>query len=388
MDFFQRFFASLLLGVFFLLPSCSFGEGRSAYIPRYAKGFSVEPAGEGWHLAVRDPEDSAREWNYLLVPREQRGKGRISPDWKEIPVPLERTVLLATPYVSGLEDFGVLDSVVGVANASYLHSPELRRRLKEGDAREVGDDLALDLERLVVLAPEALFWYAPYQEVQGEYQRLQRLGLPLVVTMEHRETHPLGRGEWLVFLGFFFGKEKEARKMFQERERRYRELASLGASAPLGPKVFGGFPFGDTWYMPGGENFQARYVEDAGGDYLWKDLPGAATWPLDFETVLHRGGSADLWINARDWSSLEEALRENPRYRHFRAFREGRVYSNAARTNPQGGNDYHESGVLHPERILEDLLHILHPELLEERELYYYRKIPLKDPEKPKENNS
>jgi len=374
-----RILAFLLLGGMLLAPSSGLGRDREAYIPRYARGFSAKPAGEGWHLAVRDPEDAGREWNYLLVPRERKGDVRISPDWQEISIPLERTVLLATPYVSGLEDLKVLDSVVGVANVPYLHSPELRRRLEEGRALEVGNDLALDLERLVTLRPQGVFWYAPYEEVQRDYQRMQRLELPLVVTTEHRESHPLGRGEWLVFLGFFFGKEEEARKLFEERERRYRELAARGASASYRPGVFGGYPFGDTWYMPGGKNFQARYVEDAGGRYLWEDLPGFRTWPLDFEAVLHRGSSGEFWINAPSWNCLEEALREDPRYAHFRAFREERVYSNGGRTNSEGGNDYHESGVLHPEKVLADLLHILHPELLPEHELYYYRKIPPKE---------
>ncbi len=368
----------LLLGAWeiFLVPFPGFGEVPQAYIPRYARGFSVEPYAGGWHVSVRDPGDFTRAWNYLLVSRRELPKGEIPSDWMVLPVPLERVVLLATPYVTGLEDLGVLDSVVGVGNVRYLHSPALRRRLEEGKALDAGNDLALDLERLVALRAEGLFWYAPYEEVEGQYRNLRNLGLPLVVTTEHLENHPLGRGEWLVFLGFFFGREKEARSLFEERERRYRELAALGASAAVRPTVFGGYPFGDTWYMPGGENFQARYVEDAGGRYLWEDLPGSSTWPLDFEAVFSRALPGYFWINAPNWSSREEALKEDSRYGHFRAFREGHLYTNGARTNHAGGNDYHESGVLHPERILEDLLYILHPELLPKHELYYYRKIP------------
>ena len=244
----------LLLGAWeiFLVPFPGFGEVPQAYIPRYARGFSVEPYAGGWHVSVRDPGDSTRAWNYLLVSRRELPKGEIPSDWTVLPVPLERVVLLATPYVTGLEDLGVLDSVVGVGNVRYLHSPALRRRLKEGKALDAGNDLALDLERLVALRAEGLFWYAPYEEVEGQYRNLRNLALPLVVTTEHLENHPLGRGEWLVFLGFFFGKEKEARSLFEERERRYRELAALGASVAVRPTVFGGYPFGDTWYMPGG----------------------------------------------------------------------------------------------------------------------------------------
>ena len=40
-----------------------------------------------------------------------------------------------------------------------------------------------------------------------------------------------------------------------------------------------------------------------------------------------------------------------------------------------GGNDYWESGVVHPERLLADLIHIMHPDMLPDRELYYYQRL-------------
>ena len=46
---------------------------------------------------------------------------------------------------------------------------------------------------------------------------------------------------------------------------------------------------------------------------------------------------------------------------------------NNARTNAAGGNDYFESGVVHPELVLRDLIKIFHPELVEEDFVYYKR---------------
>ena len=53
----------------------------------------------------------------------------------------------------------------------------------------------------------------------------------------------------------------------------------------------------------------------------------------------------------------------------------GRVFNNNLRTNAQGSNDYWESGAMHPDLILADLLHILHPELLPAWTLRYYRPL-------------
>ena len=43
--------------------------------------------------------------------------------------------------------------------------------------------------------------------------------------------------------------------------------------------------------------------------------------------------------------------------------------------NAAGGSDFWESGVLRPDRVLADLVHIFHPELSETDELYYYRQL-------------
>jgi iron complex transport system substrate-binding protein len=43
--------------------------------------------------------------------------------------------------------------------------------------------------------------------------------------------------------------------------------------------------------------------------------------------------------------------------------------------NEFGGNDYLESGVVNPDRLLEDLIAIFHPELLPDHGLFYFRHL-------------
>ena len=50
--------------------------------------------------------------------------------------------------------------------------------------------------------------------------------------------------------------------------------------------------------------------------------------------------------------------------------------NNNARVNVDGGNDYWEGGISNPDIVLADLIKILHPELLPEHQLFYYRKLP------------
>ncbi len=51
------------------------------------------------------------------------------------------------------------------------------------------------------------------------------------------------------------------------------------------------------------------------------------------------------------------------------------VYHTTLRVNPEGGNDFWESGAVHPERILKDLAAIFNPGIFPEDSLYYYVEV-------------
>ena len=61
------------------------------------------------------------------------------------------------------------------------------------------------------------------------------------------------------------------------------------------------------------------------------------------------------------------------------AVKSGKVYNNNKQLNPAGGNAYWELGVVQPDRILEDLIRILHPDIFPggslEDSLTFYRHI-------------
>ena len=55
----------------------------------------------------------------------------------------------------------------------------------------------------------------------------------------------------------------------------------------------------------------------------------------------------------------------------FKAFQQGEVYNFAKRTTPTGGNDFWETGVVRPDYILQDLIKILYPELVKDKEFMF-----------------
>lgn len=89
-----------------------------------------------------------------------------------------------------------------------------------------------------------------------------------------------------------------------------------------------------------------------------------------------RASTARYWINTGDWAKRADALQEDSRYRKFAAYRERGMYNNNRRLNAQGGNDFWESGLLSPQLILADLIHIFHPGLLPGHQPVFYTRLP------------
>ena len=71
----------------------------------------------------------------------------------------------------------------------------------------------------------------------------------------------------------------------------------------------------------------------------------------------------------------EDILNEDRRYELLKATQTNQVFIANARLNPEGGNDFWESGIMNPDIILADLIKIFHPELLPEHQLHYYRQL-------------
>jgi iron complex transport system substrate-binding protein len=65
----------------------------------------------------------------------------------------------------------------------------------------------------------------------------------------------------------------------------------------------------------------------------------------------------------------------DPRFSALPAVKKSQVYNNNLRSTSAGGNDYWESGVVHPDLILADLVKIFHPEMSGSGAFYFYKKL-------------
>lgn len=343
--------------------------------PKFAQGFLVSYHKHYKVVTVKNPWENATEnLEYVLVqcgtPIPQNYPNAII-----VEIPTQRVLAMSTTYLPHLEKLGQLEALIGVSDRRLIYSKVIRQRITDGLIQEVGD-LEPDVEKILGLKPNVILSYRLDDGEGSRFNTLKSLKQTIVLDAAHLESTPLGRAEWLKFTALLFNKEAEANQEFTAIAQRYQSLVDKTKSLENLPTVLSGSPFQGVWYVPAGNSYVAQFFHDAGADYLWKDSDSRLSLPLDYEAVLKKAKNADFWLNPNQaWSTKSDLMAEDQRYDLLKASQTKQIFIANARLNPDGGNDFWESGATNPDLILADLIKIFHPELLPEHQLYYYRQL-------------
>ena len=329
---------------------------------KYAQNFTLQVNEHFKTIIVTNPWAAGDTLaSYVLYPK---GAEEPSVAWAEfkIPVPLDRVVATSSPHIGFIGLINELDKIVGVADDRYIFNAYIYEKINHGKIAQVGSLKDSNLELLLDLSPE-LVMKTGVDNVRNEDARLTEVGIPISYNVEWMEGSMLARAEWIKFVGAFFNKDAEADSIFRNVEKEY--LNALAITSPIEdrPSIMTGNNFKGTWYMPGSDSYLTKLIQDAGGDYQYKDKKSTGSLPLSFEVVLDDLAEADYWIGPRA-QSLKELEMMDERYTLFKAFKEGNVYTFNKRMRENGGNDYWESGMTRPDLILKDVIKIRpHPNL-------------------------
>ncbi|MEL6438186.1 MAG: ABC transporter substrate-binding protein [Cyanobacteria bacterium J06621_8] len=340
----------------------------------YATRFSVEYQNNYKIVTVNNPyPDANTSFKYVLVQCGTPAPKGFKQD-QVITVPVNTVASLSTTHLPHLAKLGLVDKLVGVRNLKIVNTPEVVDKIKADKIAELGNN-NVNVERLLELAPDLVTTYGTGNPQTDSYPKLLEAGLKVAINAEYMESTPLGRSEWLKFTALFFNKEEKAEKVFGTISKNYQEFAAKTKAIKKRPKVFTGFNFKGTWYIPGCKSYPAQYLADAGAELICIGNSSGSV-PSSFENIFERAATADYWINVnQSWQNLKDIVKEDSRYSDFQAMQKGNVYNNNARLNENGGNDYWEGGISNPDLILADLIKIFHPELLPNHQLFFYQKL-------------
>ena len=341
-----------------------------------ATGFTAHRNEDLTIITVTRPWQGASDGDslhYVLYPRDQAQPDVDGADLI-VGIPIRSIVTMSTTFLPHLVALDRLDTLVATDSVAFAYSPDVHERLDAGAVTEVGSGPGVDVERLLALDPD-LIMVNSYGGDWDAQPTLEQAGLPVVVSGDWVENTPLGRAEWLLFTSLFYDDLESGLDSYRRTVRDYSRLEVLAAGVENRPSVLVNAPYQGSWAVPGGESYVARLIEDAGGDYVWSDDSSTGALFFDIESVYAEAGEADVWINPGLWASLDQGAAEDERFTEFAAFENGEVYNHNRRIGPGGGNDYFESGALNPHIILNDLIWVLHPDLVPDYEPYYYRRL-------------
>lgn len=346
------------------------------YTPRYASGFEIVTA-EGRRsslLRVHNPWQGARNIEQLLfIARdgEPLPKGF---EGQAVKAPVRHAVCMSSSHVAMFDALDEMRRVAGVSGIDYLSNAYVNEHRLCGEVRDVGYDTNLDFELLASMRPDLVLLYGVTGENAVVTGRLRQLGIPYIYIGDYMEESPLGKAEWLMAVAELTDSEAAGTAYFEGVCRRYDSLRRQIAQRVRrpAPRIMLNTPYRDTWFMPSTRSYMVRLIEDAGGEYIYKANDANTSVPIDLEEAYLLAGTADVWLNLGPLGSLNELRAQYPRFAAIPAVRDGRVYNNNRRRTEAGGSDFWESGVVRPDRVLQDLAHIVDGR---DEDLYYYEKL-------------
>lgn len=166
-------------------------------------------------------------------------------------------------------------------------------------------------------------------------EKLEELGIPVLVDQASHETHPLGRSEWIKLYGALLNEEEKAEEMFSQQVSFLEEVANEANTG----KTVAFFHISSSGHVVARKtgDYVSKMIGLAGGNYVFKDLGDPektnSTVTIEMETFYAAAKDADFIIYnsaiTGEMETLEQLLNINPLLKDFKAVQEGNVWCTA-----------------------------------------------------------
>ncbi|MDO4619031.1 MAG: ABC transporter substrate-binding protein [Lachnospiraceae bacterium] len=294
---------------------------------QYAHEFAIDRYEGGYQLIA-----TAAGAGFLVIP-----EGAEKPE-TDIPVlqqPLTDIYLAATSAICLFDALDALDAIaLSGTRAEDWAIEGARLAMEDGRIRYAGKYSEPDYELILAsgcrLAVEsAMIYHKP--EVK---EKLEELGIPVLIDYSSYETHPLGRTEWMKVYGVLTGKEAEADELFRKQAEK---LESISAEEKTG-KVAAFFYISQTGgyaVVRKAGDYVTKMIELAGGSYIFANAGGsgnlaASASRLTMEAFYAAAKDADIVIYnstiSGELHTMEEFLGLHELLGDFRAVQAGEVW--------------------------------------------------------------
>lgn len=303
-------------------------EPESSMELKYAQHFTVDYYADGYKLIMLS--DGSR---FLVVPEDGIVPVGIDTDIIVLRQPIENIYMVAT---SAMCLFDALDSLdhIGLSGtkADGWYNQNARLAMLAGDIQYAGKYSEPDYELILSsdcgLAIESLMIsHAP--EVK---EKLEELGIMVLIDQSSLEKHPLGRTEWLKLYAALLNEEEKAEKLFSEQAAYVENIESTESTGKM-VAFFHISTSGHAVVRKSGD-YVSKMIELAGGEYIFKDLgdpeTATSTVALEMEKFYEIAKDADYIIyNSTidgEIHTIEDLLAKNELLKDFKAVKNGNVW--------------------------------------------------------------
>lgn len=279
--------------------------------------------------------------NFLLAPenapKEIENLKNLPENTFVLKKPLDKVYLVSTSAMDFVARLGAVENLrfSGTKESGWFIS-EAKDAMKSGKILYAGKYSAPDYELLLsrgcnLALENTMIFHNP--EVK---EKLEELGIPVVVERSVYEKNPLARLEWIKFYGILFGKLAKSEKYFEIETEKISQVINQKKNQNSGKKVAFFFVSSNgSVNVRSGGDYISKMIEMSGGKYVpafeQKTLAGArSTVNMQFESFFAAASDADILIYDRsidkNLRTLSQLKKKNPLFPDFAAVKIGEVY--------------------------------------------------------------
>lgn len=294
----------------------------------YAHEFHVDYY-EGGYKLIRLGDGS----RFLTIPEGAELPRGISRDIVPLYQPIGNIYLAATAAMGLFDSLERLDAIrLSGTREGGWYVENARNAMARGDILYAGKYSEPDYELILGEGCSLAIESTMIGHASEVKDKLEELGVPVLIDQASLETHPLGRSEWIKLYGALLNEEEKAEEMFNRQAAFLEEVVSEENTG----KTVAFFHISSSGYVVARKSgdYVSRMIGLAGGKYVFRDLgdpeTATSTVTIEMETFYATAKDADyiLYNSAitGEIATLQELLNINPLLKDFKAVQDGNVW--------------------------------------------------------------
>lgn len=295
---------------------------------KYAERFTLTRYQGGYSMFQIPGIDPDR--HYLIVPEGKAVPENLPENTVVLQQPVTKICFASGSLASLAEALGAVDRITTVAiRKENWILDSIAERMESGEILYSGSYKTPDFEMLldqgIQLEIDSTMLVS-YPDIMEKYDEL---GIPYFIEDSAKESHPLGRMEWIRLLGAILGMDDEAERFFEEQAARVEALENFSDTQ----KTAALFYIGEkAVYVRNAGDYVPKMLDLAGGENICSELnpEQGGNQKMDFEEfyILCKDADYLFWVvMSCPYTTIEELIAYNELFADFKAVKNGCVYT-------------------------------------------------------------